>query len=236
MKRLLLSLFALLIFAAVAMGDEVRNAQTIQILKSPMFSKDEMKQMLFSASFLEGYAPGTIGYALYNPSRDKSIRGIVINIFRKDANTGQEHSVDLFIDVDCGPLQGVNNQESCAALATLSTGSSVLTLKEAHYLKPDEAETPASVAASKPAVEHTTPVVIQLHSDGTTEMAGAAMTLSELPTKFKDLAASPEKPAIIVKADQNVPYDQVIKILDLCRDAGLNRVSFAITMPAKGEK
>ena len=119
MKTLLLFLTAAVVFATVAFGGPTSEAEGVKILqKTPTFSKEEMNQMLFSASFAGGgYAPGTIKLALYNPCRDKSIRGVVINIHGKDASSGQEQSIDLFIDLRCGPLQCAEDQASFTALA-----------------------------------------------------------------------------------------------------------------------
>ena len=236
MKRLLLSLLTFLVFANVAMADAEYDARIVHALRLPTFSKEEEKQTLFSASFPEGYSPGTIAYAFYNPSRDKSIMGIVINISKKDVSTGQEQSVDLFIDVDCGPLQCLSNQETFTVLANLVKSTPAVTLKEVHYSKLTEAETSAAADATPSATKQNTEVIVRLFANGTTGLNGSAITTDELPTKFKELAGLPEKTEIIINADKDVPYAQVVKVLDLCREAGLSHVSFSTTSPVKSGK
>ena len=138
MKRLLLPLIITAASTTALLGDPAYDAETVRILqKTPTFSKEEVQQMLFSASFAgRGYTPGTLQYALYNPSREKVIQGIVITIRSKDASSGQEQSVDLFIDANCGPLQCVGNQEIPSVLAEIEKKSPTLTLKEVHYYTP----------------------------------------------------------------------------------------------------
>ncbi len=141
MKIWLFLPMALLAFAATAICDQLYTDNIARILKdTPVFSQDELKQTIFSGTFLPpNYAPGSFQWALYNPSRNKSIQGIVVNVHGKDASSGQEQNIDLFILVECAPLQCTEGQPTFTALAELAKQSPTIVLKEVHYTSLQEA-------------------------------------------------------------------------------------------------
>ena len=100
---------------------------------TPVFSGDEMNEVRFEAAFETNSSPGTIRYSLYNPCRDKTIRGIVINVHSRGADPATSPNMDLFIDVNCGPLQCVNNQRIFGPVVEIAKSSSEIDLKEVHY-------------------------------------------------------------------------------------------------------
>ncbi len=101
--------------------------------RTPILSMDELSQIRFDAALEPNYSPGTIGYTLYNPFRDKIIRGIVVTVHPRGTAINQSPNMDLFIDVSCGPLQCVNNQQTFGPLAEVAKNSNVIDLKEVHY-------------------------------------------------------------------------------------------------------
>ena len=110
---------------------EVSDMSTLQ--RTPVFSTAELEQIRFDAAFDTSYAPGTIRYSLYNPFRDKRVRGIVVTVHARGTTIGQSPSIDLFIDASCGPLQCVNNQQMFGPLSEVAKTSNVIDLKEVHY-------------------------------------------------------------------------------------------------------
>ena len=135
MKIWLLLPVTLLTFAATALSDQLYDEAVAKILnETAVFSKDEMSQMRFTASFSSNYTQPMLEYALYNPSRDRAIRGIVVSIQSKDANSGREQSFDLFISMECGPLQCTYQQQTVPVLGEMAKQSPKALLKEVHYV------------------------------------------------------------------------------------------------------
>lgn len=136
MKTLLLVLTAVTALATAAIGDAASNLRDVKTLKLPMLSKDDLKQVLFSASFDGNYAGTPLRYQLHNPFRDKSIAGIVIGVQSKDA-AGQEQNIEVFVDMDCGPLQSADNNCHFFKSEEIAKRSPVIVLKEVHYVVPE---------------------------------------------------------------------------------------------------
>jgi hypothetical protein len=106
--------------------------QDIEILRTPTFSPEEMKQILFISRFWENPSPPSFGVELHNPFRDKRIRGIVVRVQYKTRD-GKDQSVEVFEDLECRPLRNASCGLSFFNESEIVKGSPVITLKEAHY-------------------------------------------------------------------------------------------------------
>lgn len=94
------------------------------------------------------------------------------------------------------------------------------------------AENDASVS---PEVRLADRIVIQILANGTYKVGRTPITPSELPVALRVLAGLPETPIIIVLADNDVPYANVVTVLDACHEAKINDVTFGAS-PAKENK
>ncbi|HEV7406520.1 MAG TPA: hypothetical protein VGO11_26450 [Chthoniobacteraceae bacterium] len=106
-----------------------RNFQSIPILETPTFTPEEMKEFPFIAKLYEN--PPRISVELHNPFRNKSIRGIVLQVQYKSAD-GKEHALDIFDFLECAPLKNAQRSVEFYNSAEIMKSSPVITLKEVH--------------------------------------------------------------------------------------------------------
>jgi serine/threonine-protein kinase len=75
-------------------------------------------------------------------------------------------------------------------------------------------------------------IVINANADGNYTIGNEKLDLANLSTKLKEFAAKNPKCYLILRADRNVDYRNIVNALDACKSAGITNVAFAI--PAKG--
>lgn len=68
---------------------------------------------------------------------------------------------------------------------------------------------------------------ISLTAEGDLYFEDQPTTLKNLPLHLERTGAAGEEVVVVVMADEKVPYGQVIKIMDILRLGGFNRVVFA---------
>jgi len=62
-------------------------------------------------------------------------------------------------------------------------------------------------------------VVLNLRSDGTVILNRKPLSREELSEKLNTLANLFPDQAVIIRGDANVPYQEVVSVLDICREA-----------------
>lgn len=75
---------------------------------------------------------------------------------------------------------------------------------------------------------------IAINQDGT-YIDQDLMSEEELKTVFDHLAAKNKQAIIAISADQEVPYKNVVKVLELAQNAGLQKVGFVTEQQGKSE-
>lgn len=70
-------------------------------------------------------------------------------------------------------------------------------------------------------------IIVNLFSDGAIKVNGNVMTLDDLGCRLKKLSEFYPGQAVIVRSDKETKYDQLVKLLDTCRAAGVWNFSFA---------
>jgi len=73
--------------------------------------------------------------------------------------------------------------------------------------------------------------VLNLKADGSMVMNTKPVTLGELGEKMAALARINPDYAIILRGDENVAYKHVVRVLDVCRGAGIWNVAFPVSRP-----
>ena len=68
----------------------------------------------------------------------------------------------------------------------------------------------------------TNQLVVSVSQKGVYFLNGNEDNLKKIGDVMKSSASLPQKPAVLVVADENVPLKHVTKIVDLCRESGLN--------------
>lgn len=68
----------------------------------------------------------------------------------------------------------------------------------------------------------TNQLVVSISKEGEYFLNGNEDSLEKIGEVMKSSASLPRKPAVLVVADENVPLKHVTKIVDLCRESGLD--------------
>lgn len=68
----------------------------------------------------------------------------------------------------------------------------------------------------------TNQLVVSISKEGEYFLNGNEDSLEKIGEVMKSSASLPRKPAVLVVADENVPLKYVTKIVDLCRESGLD--------------
>ena len=68
----------------------------------------------------------------------------------------------------------------------------------------------------------TNQLVVSVSKEGEFFLNGNEDNLEKIGEVMKSSASLPRKPAVLVVADENVPLKHVTKIVDLCRESGLD--------------
>lgn len=74
-------------------------------------------------------------------------------------------------------------------------------------------------------------VIINVRQDGTIVLNRQEQTPEALLDKLKKLSEIDSSQAVILRAHQDVEYKYVVRVLDLCRNAGIWNVAFATAAP-----
>ena len=78
-------------------------------------------------------------------------------------------------------------------------------------------------------------LTVTLERDGRIQFEDQFVRESALETQLRGRAAEGRKRPVLVRADQNIPYGRVIKVVDAIREAGFTQVGFvtqALPAPA----
>lgn len=77
-------------------------------------------------------------------------------------------------------------------------------------------------------------IVVNVRLDGTIVVEGATLTEEQLLAKLQLIASVHKDQAVIYRGDKGSTYEHTIKVMDVCRKAGIWNVSFA-TRPPESE-
>jgi biopolymer transport protein ExbD len=75
--------------------------------------------------------------------------------------------------------------------------------------------------------ERTGELEISVLEDGSIFMNGEAVTIEELETQINEIAQSLDDKSLILKADKTVQHGTVVKIMDIARSVGLQKIIIA---------
>jgi biopolymer transport protein ExbD len=80
----------------------------------------------------------------------------------------------------------------------------------------------------KSPADQTNPIVISINSRNEIFLDNRPKTLGELRPELQSLIASNTNRAVIVRADKRVVFDQVVQVLDVTKNSGVERLGIAI--------
>ena len=70
-------------------------------------------------------------------------------------------------------------------------------------------------------------IIANVASDGSVKVNGIAVTLDDLASRLEKIARYYPGQAVIIRADKTVSYENLMKVIDACRGAGVWNFSLA---------
>jgi biopolymer transport protein ExbD len=80
----------------------------------------------------------------------------------------------------------------------------------------------------KAPVDQTEPIIINITSRNEIFLKNKPKTLNNLKTEVQSLIAFNKTRPVIVRADKSVVFDRVVQVLDVAKNAGVERLGIAI--------
>jgi len=77
-------------------------------------------------------------------------------------------------------------------------------------------------------------LMLEINSDGSMILNQEAVTLENLEQNFKKLIPSLEEKSLVLKADKKVPHGTVVKVMDLAKLSGLEKLIIATQVELEG--
>jgi biopolymer transport protein ExbD len=92
-------------------------------------------------------------------------------------------------------------------------------------------------AAIKAPVDQTEPIIITITSRNEIFLKNKPRTLTDLKKEIQSLIAFNKARPVIVRADKSVVFDRVVQVLDVAKNAGVERLGIAIEeKPSSAER
>jgi len=73
-------------------------------------------------------------------------------------------------------------------------------------------------------------IILNLDVEGTVRISGRSLNDEQLLTRLSLLSANFPGHPVILRSDLRTPYEHVVRVIDLCRQADIDNVSFATEM------
>jgi biopolymer transport protein ExbD len=80
----------------------------------------------------------------------------------------------------------------------------------------------------KAPVDQKEPIIVTINSRNEVFLNNRPKTLRDLKTELQSLIAFSKMRAVIVRADKNVIFDRVVQVMDVAKNAGVERLGIAI--------
>lgn len=74
-------------------------------------------------------------------------------------------------------------------------------------------------------------IIINIKLDGTLIVNGQELNLDQLMNNLANIVSVNKDQAVILRGDEEVPYQTVISVLDACQKAGIWNIAFATRKP-----
>ncbi len=94
-----------------------------------------------------------------------------------------------------------------------------------------ELQLPSSTTASPANSSGERPTEVVLRADGSVAIDGQPMEASQLAARLRDLAQGAAVPKVLLNAESSARHADVVRVLDLVREAGFAGVSIGTEVP-----
>ncbi len=106
----------------------------------------------------------------------------------------------------------------------------IVTWKSARFERDISVSTPAAENAEN-TDRQVGEIIVNVRADGTIVLNGAEITSQTLSEKLQSISESFPDQAVILRGDQETPYQAIITVLDNIKKAGIWNVAFATVKP-----
>ena len=96
-----------------------------------------------------------------------------------------------------------------------------------------EIQLPA-IASGQPVQHVPGELIVRIASTGVLQLGRQTLTLDELRARLGQLSRDVPDSVVLVRADRDTPFAQILGVLDACRSAEIDKCSF-VTMPSERE-
>jgi biopolymer transport protein ExbD len=93
-----------------------------------------------------------------------------------------------------------------------------------------------SVIHAEPASSPVSPIVVHVPKDGVIQFCGTTVSFNELRERIVQVAKRDKETPVRITAAPSVDHKGVLPIIELCRSAGLRRVSIETVLPGEGPR
>ncbi|MEM0898210.1 MAG: biopolymer transporter ExbD [Verrucomicrobiota bacterium] len=78
-------------------------------------------------------------------------------------------------------------------------------------------------------------IIVNVREDGTIVVEGRVETEESLFNRLSAIVERFKDQAVILRGDKRVPYDHIVRTLNVCKEAGIWNIAFATTRPEQAE-
>ena len=79
-------------------------------------------------------------------------------------------------------------------------------------------------------------IIINLDREGVVTVNERVLTAEQLLDRMKLLSANFPGHPVVLRSDAQTPYEKVVHVIDLCRQADIDNISFATQFPESGTR
>ncbi|NOZ62303.1 MAG: biopolymer transporter ExbD [Calditrichaeota bacterium] len=73
-------------------------------------------------------------------------------------------------------------------------------------------------------------LVVEITADGTLLLNDNPVSMNDLENKFKEMLPRLQEKSLVLKADKTIPHGTVVKVMDIARLSGLEKLIIATTV------
>jgi biopolymer transport protein TolR len=85
--------------------------------------------------------------------------------------------------------------------------------------------------ANQPQIPPQDRITVSVNAEGRVYVANRPVNITLLEDRLRGMTAGSADPVVYLRADENLRYSVVIRVMDLIKRAGINRIGFVYVLP-----
>jgi biopolymer transport protein TolR len=90
--------------------------------------------------------------------------------------------------------------------------------------------------ANQPQIPPQDRITVSIRADGRVFVGDKVVNVALLEDRLRAVTAGSPNPVVYLAADESLRYSQVIRVVDLIKTAGINRIGFVYRLPEEGAR